>query len=88
MTTDAISDLARLNFLRALDRSGLPLSAWEQGFLADFRHSSRPSLWFTHRRRQATDRLRHAYGDFVGGPLQPNIPSTPQRAATSGGKMI
>ena len=66
MTIPANNDLARLKFLQALGRSGRSLSAWEQGFLADFRQSSRPSLWFTNRRRTATDRMRRAHGDFAG----------------------
>ena len=69
MATPAINDLTRLNFLQALGRSGRPLSAWERGFLADFRQSSRPSLWFTDRRREATDRMRRAYSDFASSAL-------------------
>lgn len=65
MATHAVSDLARLKFLRALGRSGLPMTAWEQGFLAEFRHSSRPSLWFTHRRRLVADRMRRTYSHMT-----------------------
>jgi hypothetical protein len=63
------ADLQRFEFLQTLCRRPLPpgmnsvdhLTGWEQEFLASFRHSSRPSLWFTHRRRAATDRLREKY---------------------------
>ena len=73
MTTHAVSDLARLKFLQALGHSGLPLSAWEQHFLAEFRHSSRPSLWFTNRRRLAADRMFRTYG-YVTGPCSSAAP--------------
>ena len=55
------ADLQRLDFLQALGRRDLPLSGWEQEFLAGFRQSSRPTLWFTSRRRAATDRLLEKY---------------------------
>ena len=88
MTAAAINDLERLNFLQALGRSGLPLSAWEQGFLADFRQSSRPSLWFTNRRRQAADRMRRAHGDLAGPPTTLNAAPPSQYSSGRMGRNI
>jgi len=75
MTIMNPADLQRFEFLQTLaGPASLPrtngvdrrpvddhLTGWEQEFLASFRHSSRPSLWFTDRRRAATDRLREKY---------------------------
>lgn len=59
-----ITDYDRLKFMGKLATSDLNLSDWEQSFIASFRSSSRPSLWFTAPRRRAVDRLRMQYGSL------------------------
>ena len=68
-SSHSINDLQRLKFLQALMRSNLSLAGWEQSFVVCFRRSSRPSLWFTRRRRVVTDQMHRKYGREVGLPL-------------------
>lgn len=75
-----ITDVARLDFLRLLaatirDPKGLAVSEWEQHFLASWRQSSRPSLWFTPGRRSAVDRMWMKYG----GEKEINLPHPSDR---------
>lgn len=62
-----ITDPQFNEFLRRLvadqrSQNPLMLSEWEGRFLDSFQRSSRPSLWFTEARRQATDRMWMKHG--------------------------
>ena len=48
--------------------NGILLPEWESNFLASFRQSSRPSLWFTEGRRKITDRMWMRFGPDIGLP--------------------
>jgi len=68
-----ITDLERLGFMQKLDVAeraddGIEVDEWEKNFLNSFRHSARPTLWFTHGRRAATDRMWMKLGALIGQP--------------------
>jgi len=68
-----ITDKQYCEFMRKLaeDQRGknpLLLGEWENSFLHSFAKSSRPSLWFTEPRRQATDRMWMRWGPELGLP--------------------
>lgn len=68
-----ITDQQRLEFMRKLatdarGKNGVLLPEWENGFLASFLNSSRPSLWFTEGRRPVTDQMWMRYGADINHP--------------------
>ena len=69
INTDYITDLQRLGFVQALLKSDLVPDDWEARFLASFRSSSRPSLWFTAGRRVSTDQMWMKYGSMLDLPF-------------------
>jgi hypothetical protein len=56
----------------AADQAGknplMGLNEFEQSFLASFRQSSRPSLWFTEKRRLVTDKMWRKHGPDINFP--------------------
>jgi len=78
--TSHITNPERLKFMTALATdvfgpNGLLVEDWERGFVASFRASSRPSLWFIGGRLESTDKLWRKYG------LEINLPFPPPLAA-------
>jgi hypothetical protein len=69
IATDHITDLQRLGFVQALLNSELMPDEWETRFLASFRSSSRPSLWFTAGRRVSTDKMWMKYSVLLNHPF-------------------
>ena len=66
--TAHITDLQRMEFVQQLLSSDLLLSEWEEQFLASYRMSSRPTLWFTAGRRVSTDKMWMKYGATLNHP--------------------
>ena len=58
--------------------NGLRLEDWEHRFVASWRASERPSLWFIGERPRWTDALWRKYGEEIKLPFP-----LPQRAASS-----
>ena len=69
IATDHITDYLRLGFVQALLKSDILPDEWEARFLASFRQSSRPSLWFTAGRRVSTDKMWMKYGAMLDLPM-------------------
>ena len=68
-----VTDLQRLEFFQKLNEAvkganGLLLSDWEGNFLASWRLSARPALWFTEGRRKAVDRMWMKLGGEINHP--------------------
>lgn len=77
-----ITDHARFVFFQKLEASDLLLSDWEGQFLASWRLSARPTLWFTEGRRIPADKMRMKYGSEpeIGMPFpmaETSKPNTP-----------
>lgn len=49
-------------------KNPLVLGEWENNFLASYRQSARPSLWFTLLRRKAAERMWMKWGGELGLP--------------------
>jgi hypothetical protein len=72
--SNAVTDHQRFEFMQKLaaDQRGenpLDLTDWENSFLASFNSSSRPTLWFTAGRRDATDKLWMKLGGEINHPF-------------------
>ena len=67
-----ITDNERLEFMRFLIDSyrsdGANLDEFEQSFTASFQQSSRPTLWFTEKRRVVTDKMWMKWGGSLNHP--------------------
>lgn len=68
-----ITDNERLEFMRLLIDSyradGANLDEFEQSFTASFQQSSRPTLWFTEKRRICTDKMWMKFGGVINHPF-------------------
>ncbi len=75
MTANAhITDHQRFCFMQKFDAevraaNGLLISPWEQDFLASWRQSSRPSLWFTPGRQGPADKMWMKYAAEIKLPF-------------------
>jgi len=83
-----ITDHDRLEFMRKLidsfRKDVANLDDFERGFTASFQNSSRPTLWFTEKRRVVTDRMWMKWGGILNHPFPSDqvvvVPNKPEEA--------